>query len=234
MKLYKKLAFVLAGCIASVGISSTWAAYAEQHVKVNPFYTAASSALSLPEAFNPLSTLLPGETVEKKAYFKNTGGVDLVLRMKVEEYWGDGEGNPLPEEDPLPDTKMVEKKTSAPILYDGEIKNLQNDAEKKTDWVRIGEYFYYSHILKKNGEEGDRTPYFLETIKLKEEASNDEHNGAFDYSGRTYVINFQGEAVQADKVSIATSDWNGLSKATEGARLLDWYDYLPETGDSSQ
>ena len=68
MKLYKRLAVILAGSVMAVGFSSTWAYYSDSQSIVNPFDTANSS-IDLIEDFNPADTILPGETVDKKPYF---------------------------------------------------------------------------------------------------------------------------------------------------------------------
>lgn len=197
---YKQLLALLVGVACMIGVSTSWAVYTHQIVITNPFETATSSAV-LVENFNPASTFLPGETVDKNPYFKNTGDLDLVLRVKVKEAWIKGD-KALPDNT---DVSVVEKKWSSSWT---------------NDWVKIGDYFYYKHVLKKSGESGDRTSIVLESLKLSTKISNDEH--FVDYSGLIYTLNFEAEAVPADALSVST--WE-LSPS-EDTELLEWKNLL--------
>lgn len=184
---YKKLAAILAGALCLATIGGTWAVYTNTVSIKNPFSTTSSSAVMV-ENFNPDSTFLPGESVEKQPYFKNTGNMDLVVRVKVQESWKDAKGNPAKEAD----TSKVTKEWT--------------DSWMSTDWIQIGDYRYYKKILKKSGTESgeDRTPVILKKLTLASDLSNDSHG--VDYSGLIYELNFEAEAVQADTVSVQ-SQW---------------------------
>lgn len=209
MKLYKRLAVILAGSAMAVGFSSTWAYYSDTQSIVNPFHTTNSS-IDMIEDFNPAETILPGETVDKKPYFVNTGDTELVLRLKMDTYWVDkGTGNKTSELS----TDMVE---------------LKHPQEFKRDWVEIttnGEtYYYYVQTLKGTGEDGSQTSNFLDSLTLKPEASNDNH--AADYSKGRFIVDFNVEAIPADADSLKVSDW-GLTQSTVGADKLEWENLLP-------
>ena len=86
MKLYGKLGIILAGCVLSIGISSTWAYYSDTESVVNPFHTT-NSALDMVEDFNPAETMLPGETVDKKPSFPTRRSPDLILSIQEAQTW---------------------------------------------------------------------------------------------------------------------------------------------------
>lgn len=51
---------------------------------------------------NPVTEIFPGDTVTKKVEIKNTGKVDMLVRVKLHEVWGskrDGSGNVIEEAD---------------------------------------------------------------------------------------------------------------------------------------
>lgn len=206
MKLYGKLGVILAGCALSIGISSTWAYYSDTQTVVNPFHTT-NSALDMVEEFNPSDTMLPGETVEKKPYFVNKGDMELVLRLQMDTYWADQAGDMRWELDPREVT----------LHY-------PEDFEK--NWTEINGYYYYCGVLAGQGEEGSRTPYFLDSLTLSSEVSNDGHG--LDYSGCQFIVDFNAEAVPADALSVAASGWE-LAQDTPGAENLEWRDLLPGT-----
>lgn len=208
MKLYKRLAVILAGSAMAVGFSSTWAYYSDTQSIVNPFHTTNSS-IDMIEDFNPAETILPGETVDKKPYFVNTGDTELVLRLEMDTYWMD---KTTEREAENLKTEMVT--LNYPDSFDG-------------DWVEIpggsGTY-YYTHILEGKGKDKSKTSNFLDSLTLKPEVSNDTH--AADYSTGRFIVDFNAEAVQADAASLAVSNW-GLTQSEVGADKLEWNNLLP-------
>ena len=208
MKLYKRLAVILAGSAMAVGFSSTWAYYSDTQSIVNPFHTTNSS-IDMIEDFNQAETILPGETVDKKPYFVNTGDTELVLRLEMDTYWMD---KTTEHEAENLKTEMVT--LNYPDSFDG-------------DWVEIPEgsgTYYYTHILEGKGKDKSKTSNFLDSLTLKPEVSNDAH--AANYSTGRFIVDFNAEAVQADAVSLAVSNW-GLTQSEVGADKLEWRNLLP-------
>ncbi len=208
MKLYKRLAVILAGSAMAVGFSSTWAYYSDTQSIVNPFHTTNSS-IDMVEDFNPADTILPGETVDKKPYFVNTGDTELVLRLEMDTYWMD---KTTEQEAENLKTEMVT------LNYPDGFDN---------DWVEIPEdsgTYYYAYILEGKGEDKSKTSNFLDSLTLNPEVSNDAH--AADYSTGRFIVDFNAEAVQADAASLAVSNW-GLTQSEVGADKLEWENLLP-------
>lgn len=150
MKLYKRLAVILAGSAMAVGFSSTWAYYSDTQSIVNPFHTTNSS-IDMIEDFNPAETILPGETVDKKPYFVNTGDTELVLRLKMDTYWMDK----------ATDQKAENLKT--------EMVTLNYPDGFDDDWIEIPEgsgTYYYAYILEGKGKDKSKTSNFLDSLKI--------------------------------------------------------------------
>lgn len=200
-----KLTAVLAGIVMLAGIGVSRANYFSAVKISNPLATK-KSAVELVENFNPNSSFLPGETVDKKPFFRNTGEIDLILRVKVQETWKNSQGEPF-EANP-PDTSKV-------------IKHWTNSWT--TDWFEVGDYYYYKHILKKNGEEGSATEDILESLSLSSDVSNDHHE--YDYSNLIYELKFVSDAVPADSLSLES--WSGeIDKEKAADHSFDWKELL--------
>ncbi len=80
-------------------------------------------------------------------------------------------------------------------------------------------YRYYKRIL----EPGDRTADILESITLSPDVSNDRHD--IDYSGKTYTLTFNAEAVPVEElngqISLSslwrpTTNSNGVTVTEDG------------------
>lgn len=203
---------------ALLGFGITWAFYSSNHMALaNPLGTSHSGA-AMVEEFNPDSSFLPGETVAKQVAFRNTGEMDLFLRVEVppEEAWylASDAKHPLD-----------------PAVYQPEavIKNWRNvwpkgDNESTGQWSQIftdssgKQYRYYRKILKPK----EQTDYILDSIKLSEEVSNDRH--ALNYSDKIYKLTFNAEAVPVegdDNHPGVQAEWRmSVVKAADGT--LTW------------
>lgn len=207
-KIGLKLTALLAGCICLAGIGTSWAHYANVVNIRNPLSTQNSS-VELVENFNPNSSFLPGETVKKEPHFENTGEIDLILRVKVEECWKDAEGTIQGWGPDFPNREMVEKGWTD---------------SWKNDWQEMGDYFYYKKILTRAGTPGSTTANILEYLRMKPEASNDSHG--IDYSNLIYELKFEADAVPADKLSLTA--WKSeMNIASGSGKGLEWENLLP-------
>ena len=94
------------------------------------------------QEYTPAGAVYPGDRLEHTAAAKNTGSLDMVVRMRVAAQWG-----------------------SAPGL-DAEIFQVDYNS---SHWLDGGDgYYYYKGILKA----GKTTPELCETITLKSDAGN--------------------------------------------------------------
>ena len=200
MKWYKKLGIALAGGICAVGISTTWATYQETAIIHNVLSTKQTGIL-LAEDFSQFSTFLPGETIEKKPYFVNTGQRDMLLRVpeKFLAKW---------EDEGLSSSKVT-----------------INPSEAWTeDWFQVRDYYYY----KKKIPPQQKTEPIMESVTLATDISNDGHDGD-DYSGKEFNLTIEAEAIPADAVSVHAAWGNDLSKADlENVTDCEWKDLLSE------
>ncbi|MEY8337598.1 BsaA family SipW-dependent biofilm matrix protein [Lachnospiraceae bacterium 62-35] len=219
----KKIAVLLALIVAVAAFGFTWAFYTHNMALANPLGTSHSGA-AMVEEFNPDSSFLPGETVIKKVAFRNTGKMDLFLRVEVP-----------PEEAWYKNGEAVEGKELDENIYDpGKvIKNWkpgvwpENDDEETTEWSRVftGEvtekdqagntttvtkrYRYYKKILSP----GEPTSEILESITLDPSVSNDRH--AVDYSDKIYKLTFIAEAVPVEG-NVGSDGSIGLQAGVQG------------------
>lgn len=222
-KTYKKLVAVLASAVCIAIVGTTWAYYTNSITITNPFSTPKSSSVLI-ENFDPNSTFLPGETVEKAPFFQNTGEVDMVLRLKVEKEWRDEKGSKVSNggiNDP--DVDAVEVFTTE---------------SWKEDWTQIGDYYYYEKIFKA----GEPTPEIMTGLKLLP-TYEDTENGKLlvtnhpevDYSNLVFVLDFNAEAIPADTLSVA-GGWGLLTDSDSKTVLLtdaSWQEVLEDNGNAS-
>lgn len=134
------------------------------------------------EKFQSTEGWLPGETISKKPYFKNTGDSPLLLRIKPKEMWSKN-GSTVDRAD----TSMVQKNWT--------------DAWNK-QWKKGSDgYYYYLKVLKGGG----KTDVILSGITLKTSTSNVKTR--VDYSDLIYTLDFQAESVVDNEKAIPDS-WN--------------------------
>lgn len=172
-------------CMLVIGGTS---AYYISQSSLNNIIRTEKNQVEFVEKFQPKETWLPGEVIEKKPYFKNTGASSILLRVRPEESWS--KGDTIVDN---ADVQLVEKKWT--VAW-------------KSYWVE-GEdgYFYYTKVL----EEDEKTEMLLNSIILKTEASNMD-NG-IDYSDLDYTLEFKGESVIANEKAVPDS-W-GMTASIE-------------------
>lgn len=207
-KIHKKLVAVMVGFFCLTTIGTSMASYTNKIRITNPFTTSGPSSAVMLENFSPASTFLPGETVQKQPYFKNTGEADLLLRVKITAEWktADGIGTFTPGDPFSDDDKVIKSWTDS----------------WNSSWIKIGDYYYYKEILEKSGSRNDKTPIILEKLQLSPTVSNDMHDT--DYSDRVYELSFDAEAILANQVSAA--QWKNDIGTDKGADELSWKNFL--------
>lgn len=175
---------------AVLSFGAAWAYYSSGSALANLLSTGRSGA-AMVEEFDPNSSFLPGETAVKKVAFRNTGSMDLFLRVEVppEEAWYDGKdaGKQMNELE----TKWVIKNWTEQWDEENASGSCQW-SEVFTDKATGKQYRYYEQILPANGQ----TDYILDSITLDPAVSNDRHD--LDYSDRIYKLAFHAEAVLAE------------------------------------
>lgn len=210
------MAVFLGAALLAFGI--TWAFYNSDNTALaNPLSTSHSGA-AMVEEFNPDSSFLPGETVTKQVAFRNTGKMDLFLRVEVppEEAWY----SPSDASQPLdPDVYLTEA-----VIKNWRDVWPEHDADATDQWTKVftdgtgRKYRYYKRILKPDAQ----TDYILDSIKLSEEVSNDRH--ALNYSDKIYKLTFHAQAVPVDGLDSqpgVQAEW-GMSVEIAENGTLTW------------
>ena len=208
----KKTGMVLLAALALIAGSfgSTWAYYySGSQMLENPLNTSHSGAVIV-EVFDPASSFLPGETVEKRVAFQNTGEMDLYLRVRIppNEGWYDKKE---------PNTRLSTDRVNKTCAAEWGDEKESGVWEDGSEWVTIGDYRYYTKILPK----GETTKDVLESIRLDPEVSNDRHSA--NYSDQIYRLIFDAEAVPVyeDSSYGVKEEWQmDVEKQAEGS--LHW------------
>lgn len=174
----KKLMKIVSLCIVGLLIVPVTMAYYTDSVSVeNMFNTIKPIGVGIEEKFEPVNDWLPGESKQKEVWFTNPTNVPILIRMSYKEGWYD-----MQETITNLNVDEVTKKWT---------ENLTNE------WTRIGDYYYYNHVLTGNG----KTNPVLDKLILGV-VSNDGH--ALDYSDANYKLEFIVEGCRVDSVAANT------------------------------
>lgn len=121
------------------------------------------------EMLSSVGKLLPGKKYEEKLTVANNGSIDEFVRVTVQWYWLDKNGDKAPKMDP---NWIVPKYVTG---------GWQEDTSSKTDERRV---FYYSTALAP----GDETEPFLESFTVKGEIAQKVTQTRNPETGDSYTI----------------------------------------------
>ena len=183
------IAIVVALVVGLVG--GTIAYFTSEETLSNQFKTKPYST-EITETFVSPDNWVPGTTTEKTVVAKNTGDVDVAVRVSFEEEWKDSSNSPL---------ELTTNGVTAAII------NYADDLDSK--WTKEGNYYYYNSKLTKN----QSTTSFIQSVTFNEDVtliggencqSNAEANvltcttQTGGYAGGTYTLIIKVETVQFD------------------------------------
>ncbi len=126
----------------------------------------------------------PGMTTGKKVYVKNTGQVNMAIRVSYTEEWVSGNGNSLP---------LKQGDNVAAII------NFVN----QEDWTKNGDYYYYNKSLLP----GETTTSFIDSVTFNKAIQTDATcttvqnkqsciSSGNGYDGGTYTLKIKVETIQ--------------------------------------
>ncbi|MBW6467740.1 MAG: hypothetical protein K0B85_01055 [Coriobacteriia bacterium] len=173
-------------------ISYTLAFFTDEGSAEN-FITARSHNVALVDLFDKGQFTLPGDTVPKVVYMRNTGGAKAVIRMRLTPSW-----------DPA---------QAGEYVLDPAVVTVHLGETVASDWTFYDGWYYYNHIL----EPGDATGHLVEAIELGVVA-NDAH--AADYSGASYTLDVEGESLRAD-ATLTQDEWN-IGFQVDAGTAITW------------
>lgn len=189
------------GLLLLVGVVGTTLAVFTNTVDIPNLFKAATYHTEVEENFKSPEDWLPGTTTPKTVIARNTGDVEVAVRVSYEESWKSQNGATLP----LAQNQSGTNVTAAVINF----SNVDNG-----HWILKEEngkkYYYYYKKLAKDGV----TDSFIESVTFNEkilpdltcnkttvgnkttETCNSSGNG---YDGATYTLNINVEFVQFDQ-----------------------------------
>ena len=143
------------------------------------------------ETFTSPDNWTPGTTTPKTVVVKNTGDVDVAVRVKYTEAWESANGGTL---------SGTQGANQAATI------NFAN----ATDWTKSGDYYYYKSKLSKN----QSTSSFISSVTFNSNITSDTNcttsgnvttcaTTGDGYDGATYTLTITAETIQYDAYTTA-------------------------------
>ena len=146
-----RIIIVLALLIATIGVIGGTLAYFQNTATVNNTFRAQPYSTEITDTFVSPETWIPGTTTDKEVTVKNTGDVDVAVRLSYKEKWTSKNGDEL--------------SLTLPNSERAALVNLINT----DDWTYSNGYYYYNDTLAK----GESTNSFIESVTFNSNAVND-------------------------------------------------------------
>lgn len=162
----KTKVWLATGLLALTVMGCTWAYFTSTSHIDNRLSTKAYGN-TITEKFTPRDDWQPGQKVEKVFAVKNTGGYDLVVRVKMDESWVRS-GTNLKTLSSVTDKERIFT-PKQPSAVDGSVANDDTVVAKElntANWVFHDGYWYYKSLLTA----GNETPALLNSITLDKDA----------------------------------------------------------------
>lgn len=165
-------AWLSMGLLALAIVGCTWAYYSNSSSIDNQLSTKAYGS-TITETFTPRDDWQPGQKVEKVFAVKNTGGSDLVVRVKMDEAWTRGGSTTFKT---LSSTTAkngiftVNQGDTTDGLVDADATVVAKELDS-TGWVFDNGYWYYKAVLTA----GNTTSALLNSITLDKDADMGEY-----------------------------------------------------------
>ena len=192
MKNKKTLVILL--LVVVIGIVGLTIAYFSNSTSIENKFETAEYGTDVVEIFTSPTDWKPGDETSKVLIVKNTGEVDEVVRIKVEEKWVSKNGDDLP-------------------LKQGDNVAAQINYINGRDWTRVdvdGEnyyYYYYNYKLAPDEETSELldkvtfNPFISSSLSCQDsnlngEIKNECYSSGDGYDGATYTLKFTIETVQ--------------------------------------
>lgn len=186
MKNKKSLITIIVMAIVVI-VGMTLAAYFTDAILPGLFHADPYNT-SITELFVSPDDWRPGQTTQKKVYATNESNTDVVVRISFDESWTSKNGNELSK------------------YYNGEPVAMINFSNN-SDWIKIGDYYYYDGVLSKN----DYTSDFIDSITFNKNIEIDDTcttsvdgntitcvSSGNGYDSGKYRLTLNVEMVQAD------------------------------------
>lgn len=170
-------------------------AYYNSEKNIDNAMQTATSEMVLNEIFNEKDRWVAGETKQKEVSFENTGEIEQLLRFTVTAVWYDENGD-----------AWTADEDAVTINYTEDLSD---------DWTYINGYYYYNTTISPNEE----TNIVMDSVTFSSELDNGGYGSSLDYSGKTYSLTIEMEAIEVN-TDVAQDSWNVSCIETNGT--LEW------------
>lgn len=205
-------AWLSMGLLALAIVGCTWAYYSNSSSIDNQLSTKAYGS-TITETFTPRDDWQPGQKVEKVFAVKNTGGSDLVVRVKMDEAWARSGSTPFKTLSSAATDSAEQKKifnvsqgNETDGLVDADATVVAKELDT-TDWVFDNGYWYYNAVLTA----GNKTSALLNSITLDKDADMGKYTVTSYYHEGTFEPTF--EPGDAGDNHTATDGWKEFTGA---------------------
>lgn len=205
-------AWLSMGLLALAIVGCTWAYYSNSSSINNQLSTKAYGS-TITETFTPRDDWQPGQKVDKVFAVKNTGGSDLVVRVKMDESWARSGSTPFKTLSSAATDSAEQKKifnvsqgNETDGLVDADATVVAKDLNA-TDWVFDNGYWYYKAVLTA----GNTTSALLNSITLYKDADMGKYTVTSYYHEGTAAPTF--EPGDAGDTGTATGGWEKFTGA---------------------
>lgn len=182
-----KLIIIIALLIATIGVIGGTLAFFQNTTTVTNTFQAQPYSTEITDTFVSPESWIPGTTTDKEVTVKNTGDVEVAVRLSYTEKWTSANGNEL--------------SLTLPNDEKAALVNLINT----DDWTYSNGYYYYKNSLAK----GESTSSFIDSVTFNSNAVNNYTCTTTDgkisctstgdgYDGATYELVMTIETLQSD------------------------------------
>ncbi len=183
-----KKSLIALAVIAIVGVIGGTFAYYTSSASFDNIFKTKPYSTEFSEEFTSPKDWTPGTTTTKKVFAKNTGDVDVAVRVSYTEKWESANGTTIAN---------TQNDVSAAVI------NFANTA----DWKKVDNHYYYTKKLAKD----ESTSSFIESVTFNpdvEASVNCVTEGnkktctstGEGYDGATYTLTVNIETLQFDAV----------------------------------
>lgn len=204
MKLNKKLVMGASTLVLGATLlGGTLAWLTSEQTVLNKFSTKSWDLdVEVEEDFDEdgAKNLLPGAVIKKEGFVKNSKELPVLVRVHIEEVWGERRNDKLLNNGVVVDEKLTEvaKKFNVAMIDTAHApETVVGDDYFSENWELIGDYYYYKHVLKPE----EQTDLVISDVTINPELTSPKisYNGEiYDVSNKYFDINLTAQAVQIE------------------------------------
>ncbi len=183
-----KKTLIAIAVIAALGMIGGTYAYFTDRVEVANEFKTKPYGTQVTEEFTSPDNWLPGDETPKTVVVKNTGEVDVAVRVSYTENWVSASGTPL---------------SGTQTISGQNVKAAIINLDNTSDWTKVGNYYYYNKKLVS----GNSTTSFIKSVTFNSQITDDTvctttnnvttctstGNG---YDGANYTLTINVETIQ--------------------------------------